>query len=70
MTSDAGPQPFDSQEQKLEEEKFDLAQFTVPGSYEDMLADINGQPKNQQQNKQQGGGGEQKKPTYPFLRNR
>ena len=66
---DAGPQPFDTQEQKLEEDKFDLAQFTVPSSYDDFMADLNGQPKGNGQQKQQNGGGEQK-PSNPFLRNR
>jgi len=68
---DAGPQEFTPEEEKLAANKNDLAQFVTPGSYEDFMKDLNGEPRGNSGGgqKQQNGGGEQK-PTNPFLRNR
>jgi hypothetical protein len=37
---DSGPQEFTSEERKLEDEKYDLVEWTTPGSYEDFLKEL------------------------------
>jgi len=66
---DSGPQEMTEEEKKLAEDKYDLAPFVTPGSYEDFLKELGeGSGSN---NVGHGQGGSQ--PTgrvNPFLRNR
>ena len=59
---DFGPEDLSDQERKFESEKFQLADLTKPGTYDEFMADINGRPPQQQ------GGGDQPRPN-PFVRN-
>jgi hypothetical protein len=63
---DGGAQPMDDDEQKLAAEKYDLNQYTKPGSYEDFMKELGQGGGNQQQHN--GGGGEQRR-SNPFMRN-
>lgn len=64
---DSGAQPMDDTEQKLAAEKYDLNQFTKPGSYEEFLKELG--EGNGGGNRQNGGGGESPR-TNPFMRNK
>lgn len=62
---DGGVQEMDEDEKKLAADKYDLNQFTQPGSYEDFLKDLGEQPRNNGQQQQ----GEGQRPN-PFMRQR
>jgi hypothetical protein len=63
---DAGAFEMSDEEKKLAAEKYDLNQFTQPGSYEDFLKEL-GEGGGGGGGQQQNGGGEQKR-TNPFMR--
>ena len=65
---DGGAQPMDDAEQALANEKYDLNQYTKPGSYEDFLKEL-GQGGGGGGNGG-GGGGQEPQRTNPFMRNR
>lgn len=65
---DAGQQPMTDEEQKLAAEKYDLNQYTKPGTYEEFLKEL-GEGGGNHNNDRQGGGGQQER-TNPFMRNR
>jgi hypothetical protein len=62
---DSGPQAFSEAEQKLEDDKYDLSQFTKPGTYEEFLKEL-GEGDGSGGNGN-GGGGESKS-RNPFMR--
>ena len=67
---DSGATPMTSEEEKLAAEKYDLNQFTGPGTYEDFLKELGeGGGSGGGQGGQQNGGGEQKR-SNPFMRNK
>lgn len=64
---DAGAVPMSDEEKKFAAEKYDLSQFTKPGTYEDFLKELGeGGGGGQQRNNQQQNGEPQRK--NPFMR--
>ena len=65
---DEGAEPMSDEETKMAEGKYDLNQFTAPGTYDEFLKELGegGRGGGQQQN---GGGGQQQR-TNPFMRNK
>ena len=63
---DGGPQPMDSEEQKLSKDKYDLNQFITPGSYDDFLKELGVAPRGNGQGQQDEG----QRRINPFMKQR
>ena len=63
---DGGPQPLDDEERKLMAEKYDLNQFTKPGTYDEFMDQLGGGSGGGSDN---GSGGSQPR-ANPFMRSR
>jgi hypothetical protein len=66
---DAGAEPMSDEEEKLAAEKYDLNQFTKPGTYDEFLKELGeGGGGGGGRDREQNGGGQPR--TNPFMRNR
>lgn len=66
---DEGAQPMSDEETKLAEGKYDLNQFTAPGTYDEFLKELGEGGGGRGGGQQNNGGGEQQRKN-PFMRNK